>query len=376
MAEKVDVKVDSETAFKLPVMVKGKWIRFGEPVDYGKPNCNLVEGTKETGKSALVEALGTHYAVQHEDCKIIDFFGSRDAEGLCWCRSPYKDSILFVVGDSVKVRSEWDSVKVSEFSLKTLKNYKCMVTVSRFYSTPLEQHHAIERFMEVFWQRDHWDHVWCVLMRELANLVYSRISIGDDQAKAKAYMITVLREMRHSGFAVCADSIRFKSVDVDMRSLADFTFIKACGKEGLPDELDFLYAYFKPLSITRMPIDQFIVVSKKASIGRGVFDCPPWHKREREDLFTELDIDVEHTGSLDLDTKRGRIHDSEHIIIVSKKHEGLNGKSISYPKLAARTGRSASSVYNVVVAHNSEIDANGFCEVCKRLNGPLLSTKI
>lgn len=381
--EESETEIPSETVseidpskVKLPIRVLGWSRRFTENYDYGKANCNLVQGTKESGKSALCEALATHYAEQHENCKIFDLFGSRDGEALAWCRSPYKDKILLVHGDSVKLSGDWDHVKISDLTFPHFKRYKVIITTAGFYSSPLEEHQATERLVTILYGRRHWDHVWTLVLRELANLIYSRITIGDDQAKAKAYLIFFLREMRHSGYAVCGDSIKFTSVDSDIRALADYTYFKACGKEGLPRELEWLYSIFEPYSVMRMPINQFILVSKKGTVWRGLFDCPPWHKKEREDLFRMFDIAPEYKDALDLETSKGRINDTEHVKIVTAKKEGLNGKKISFPKLAGRCARSMSAVYAIVVRHNQEIDSNGFCSVCKRMNSTLETNKV
>lgn len=357
-------------------MLKGRWTRFTEVMDYKKANCNLITGGKETGKSALCEALATHYSEQDKDCKILDFWGSRDNEGLGWCRSPYKDSILFLTGDSVKVRSRFPTVKVSDFKLSSMKGYKVVVTVSGFYSSDREQNHAIQTVMSVLWRRTSWSHIWCLILREMANLVYSRLSIGEDQAQAKAYLISVLREMRHMGYALCGDSIKFKSVDADVRVLADYTYIKACGKEGLPDDLDWLYSIFEPFSVMRMPINQFIIVSRKGTVGRGIYDCPPWHKRENENIFKLLNIEVDHEEEPDLNTKGGRINDSEHVEIVRKRFAGQDGKPVSFNKLAVKCERSTATVFKAVLYHNQDIDTKGFCEKCKRMNGKLQNVKV
>jgi hypothetical protein len=357
-------------------MVKGKWIRFYEQLDYAKPNCSLITGGKEEGKSALCEALATHYSEQDPKCKILDFWGSRDNEGVAWCRSPYKDSVLFLTGDSVKVHSRFPQVKVSDFRLASMKGYKVVTTVSAFYSSIREQNQAIKKIMDALWQRTSWDHVWCLIIREMANLIYSRVTIGEDMNEAKAYLIFVLREMRHSGFALCGDSIKFTSVDSDIRALADYTYLKACGKEGLPKDLAWLYSLFEPISIMRMPRNQFIIISRRGTVGRGIFACPPWHKREHEDIFKLLNIDIEHTEAPDLDTRGGRINDREHVDVVKKRFTGQDGKPLSFAKLAVKSGRSQSTVFNAVNYHNDQINEKGVCDKCKRMNGPLQAVKV
>lgn len=373
---KTPITYEEMTKAVLPIMVKGRWKRFYEKMDYRKPNCNVIVGTKETGKSALCEALATHYSEQDKECKILDFWGSRDNEGLSWCRSPYKDHILFLIGDSVKVHSRWPTVKVSDFKLSSMKGFKVVIQVSAFYSSNTEQHKAVQTIMQELWKREAWDHVWCLIIREMANLIFSRLTIGEDQYKAKAYLINVLREMRHMGYALCGDSIKAKSVDADVRDLADFTFLKACGKGGLPDDLAWLYSIFEPFSITRMPINRFIIVSQHASVGRGVFACPPWHKRENENLFKLLNIDVEHTEAPDLDMKAGHINDREHAQIIELRKTGLKGDPLSFGKLAIKTERSLSTVYNVVLYHNNKIDVLKECDRCKRMNSPYATVKV
>src|SRR5271157_1410912 len=307
-------------------MVKGKWIRFWEEMDYQKANCNLVQGTKESGKSALCEALATHYNEQDEKCKIFDLFGSRDGEGLAWLRSPYKDSALLVHGDSVKLNCEWDTVKISDLSFRHIEKHKVIITVAGFYSSLREEHQATATLTTLLYTRTHWTEIWTLVLRELANLIYSRVTIGEDQSKAKSFLIFFLREMRHNGFAFCADSIKFTSVDSDIRALADYTYFKACGKEGLPRELQYLYSIFEPYSIMRMPINQFIILSKKGTVGRGIYDCPPWHKKEKEDLFRIFDIVPESKEAPDMETSRGRLSDSEHVKIVTEKQTKVSGK--------------------------------------------------
>jgi hypothetical protein len=361
---------------KLPIRVIGRWIRFSEEMNYRKANCCLVQGVKESGKSALCEALSTHFSEQDEKCKIFDLFGSRDGEGLAWLRSPYKDSVLLVHGDSVKLNCEWDSVKISDLSFRHIEKHKVIITVAGFYSNLREEHNATAEMTELLYSRTHWTEIWTLVLRELANLIYSRVTIGEDQAKAKAFLIFFLREMRHSGYSVVADSIKFTSVDSDIRALADYTYFKACGKEGLPNELQYIYSLFEPYSVMRMPIDQFIILSKKGTVGRGVFDCPPWHKKEREDMFKIFDIVPTYADKQDLETSRGRLSDSEHVKIVTEKQTKVKGKGISYPKLAGRTGRSLSTVYNVIQTHNEQIESLGFCEVCKRMANALETVKV
>lgn len=358
-------QIFQEPQIKLPLELKGRWVRFKEKIDYSKANCNVIIGGKETGKSALNENLATHYVESSSGCKIFDLFGSRDNEGLAWCRSPYKDGVLLVAGDSVDISSSWDYKHLHDLRFSDFEKYKVIITVPAFYSNLKEEYHGIGTLVDLLWKRTSWTSVWYLLIRETANLIYSRLVIGDNQAEAKAYLIYILREARHVGFAVGADAIRYMSVDIDLRHLADYTFLKAVGAEGLPDSLKWLYHYFKPLSLMRMPTNRFVVVSRRGTIGRGKFECPPWHKKEKEDLLRLLNISLDRGEPVDYGDQ-GKVGDFEHADIVRQRAEGR-----SYRELAQSVKRSSRTVNVHVKEHNNAIKSLGSCERCKRVKSPM-----
>jgi len=76
-----------------------------------------------------------------------------------------------------------------------------------------------------------------VVCREVANLMYSRMKVAENQAPAKAFLTYWLRESRHSGCSLGADSQRFMALDINVRSLADFLVFKAQGAFGIPRDL-------------------------------------------------------------------------------------------------------------------------------------------
>jgi len=357
---------------KLPLELKGRWIRFREKIDFKKANCNVIIGIKETGKSALNENLATHYAEASPNGKIVDMFGSRDNEALGWCRSPYKDKVLFVTGDSVDVSSSWDAIHLNDLKLNDFNKYKVVVSVSAFYGSLREEHQAVKQLMELLWKRTHWTDVWYMLIRETANLIYSRLSIGEDQTRAKAYVIYVMREARHMGYAVGADAIRYMSIDIDLRNLADYTFLKACGQHGLPDAIRWLYRYYDPYSIMRMPINRFILISRTGTLGRGTFKCPPWHKNEKEDLLKQLNIQIDYGQPIDYGDKGfKRISDFEHKDIVQHRLQGM-----AMNKIAETMKRSNRTIEVHIKKHNLDVEKLGYCERCKRLKSEVATRKL
>lgn len=368
------VQVHQQT---VPLKLQGKWRRFSEKINYKKPNCNLIIGGKETGKSALNENLATHYVEASPNGIILDFFASRDNEGLGWCRSPYKDSILFVIGDSVDVSSSFDSKHVSKMRLADFGKHKVVISASAFYSNLSEEHHALKYLMDLLWRRTHWTDVWYLLIRETANLIYSRITVGEDQARAKAYMIYVMREARHMGYAVGADAIRFMSIDIDLRSLADYTFFKACGVHGLPKSLKWIYSRFEPFSIMRMPIHRYIILSRRGSLGRGIFEYPLWHKQEKEDLLKQLNIQIDYGEPIDYGDKGyKRVSDFDHEELIMLRAQGDKGSPMGYHRIAELKKRSTHTIYKEVKRHNRNINKLGFCERCRRLKSTWQKTPV
>jgi len=363
---------------EVPLEIRGRWIRFKEKIPFVRREisheapCIVIVGTKGEGKSSLNENTATHY-VDNEKTpdktgKILDFFGSRDCEGLGWCRSPFHDSILLVCGDSVDVSSSWNVKHVKDVTLSAFRKYKVILTVSSFFSTKTEEHYFMKTVMDKLWRRMHWENPWYLAIREAANLIYSRITIGEDQARAKAYFIYVLREARHVGLAVGADAIRLKAVDIDLRSVADYTILKGVGVYGLPREIGFLYGMFEEFSVMRMPVQRFVMLTKRGSVGRGWFEYPPWHKTEKEDLLKEFDIQVDYGDVLDYGEKGyKRVSDFEHEEIIMLRATGDKGNSMAFDRLAKLKARSSRTIFTQVDKHNKDIARHGFCQRCKRL---------
>jgi len=226
--------------------------------------------------------------------------------------------------------------------------------------------------MNRLWQRTSWTEPWAVQIREAANLLYSRVSIGDSQQQAKNYIIYVMREMRHCGYALSMDSIRWYSVDIDMRTIADYTFIKAQGIEGLPGELRFLYRWFDPFGVMRMGVDRFAVVCRKGPIGFGHSGLPSWHKQENENILNLLDIQVKYSDLPDTGEKGlSHVGDYEHVRIVQARFETKEGME----KLAEKIGRSSRTVHKHITYHNATIQTLGECDRCARVKS-LLSKQV
>lgn len=331
-----------------------------------KPYVYATYGTRGSGKSSLTENIAYRYP------KVLDLFGSRDNEGLAWCRSP-KKRILFLKGGSVEIDSQWKAVNCVDFTLSDAKDYDAIISASCFYGSIQEEWYGIGKLMDKLWYRGAYKEVWCLVIREAGSLLYSRQSLGDTQEKAKNYMTYVLREMRHCGFALTLDSIRWRAIDINIRTLADYTFLKAQGIAGLPSDLNWLYQYYDPHSINRMAVNKFIVVNDKGPIGDGEFSCPYWHKKEHEDLTKLLDIRITRNELPDTgETGVTRVGDYEHVRIVKARHE----TGLSMEKLGEKLGRSSKTIHKHITYHNSTIDTLGECDRCARVKSLLVKSRL
>ena len=373
-----------------PKLTVKKWKRFPEKISFERPNRYVIAGMPETGKSALAEVLAVKHGV-HEKAKIIDIFCSRDNEGLAWCRHhKFKNNVLFVHGDSVRVSSEWDSKKISELKLKDFKAHQTIISVPAFYATLREEWHAIDRITRLLWLRTHWRDVWMLLVREGTSLLYSRLSLGENQAQAKASFIYAIKEFRHCGCALAIDIIRYYGLDIEVRTIANYVFLKAHGIQGLPNDLRWIYRYYDLFrDIMQMKAWAFIVLTRKGGIGHGVFQYPYWHKEEHEDILSKLSIEIEVAGIVNYGDKGYRpVSDFEHVdIIRARLSLGEGYRHVSMMKLAKGgvwkykgenvklQKRSPATINQQIDSHNKDIKVQNYCQICKRLEAKDVMSK-
>jgi hypothetical protein len=335
-----------------------------------RPTCWGICGKKRKGKSVVVETLASKYP------KVIDLFGARDNEGLAWCRCEEKaDSILFLKGIGTEIKSKWDSVNTIDVTIEQMQKYKAIISCSAFYQKPKEEFYAIGVFMEKFYKRIHFDpkDIWSIAIREGANLLYSRQTLGDRQAEAKAQMTYMLREMGHHGIALIIDSIRWRALDIDIRDLADYTLMKGQGITGLPDELKWLYNWYDPYGVMRMGKEKFILISQDGPIGHGSCSYPYWHKEEGEDLLKIFDIEVKYSDAPEqVDNGQNHMNPYEHAQIIQTRYE----KKMSYNKLGIEYSRSTKTIKDTIDRHNRAIQAIGQCELCTGTKSLLNKTLI
>lgn len=282
-----------------------------------------------------------------------------------------KDDILFVTGDSVEVNGKWDTIQISKLTYADIKRYRVILSVHAFFSNYNEEFWAMNEAIKRLWARTHWIKPWYVMIREASNFIYSRIKIVKNQAVAKADFIYLMRELRHSGYSIGVDTVRWTSMDKEVRDLANYTFIKRVGIHGLPDDIHWLYKFIDPDSLMDLHPSCFVLVSSRGPIALGNFEDIPWHKREKEDILKILDLEPQY-GELPDYLQPGysatKVGSTEHTQIVEKY---LELKSMH--KVAAEVKRSTGTIHTHIANHNREVRSQGSCSRCKRRNHSLQS---
>ncbi len=347
------------------------WIRsLGGGITFRRPSTFLGYGIRGSGKSSLLEHVAENYLANGSP--IIDLFGSRDGEGLAWCRSPWakEKKILLLHGDNTSVASSFDSKNVSRYTLADLSKYDIIISASPLYSSIDQEYKDVNRILDSVYQRLVWKKVANIIIREAANLLYSRLKVSKDQNIAKAKMAYFIREARHTGFAVSLDTLKFTSVDIDIRVTIDYIFFKSMGIQGLPADLRWLYSFIKPFALQKMRQEYFVCLTSSGSIGIGIFPEVPWHKDEGEDILKACGVEVDHGDELIDSKEKFIVGDLEHIIFIGKRVDG-----VSYADIAGKRW-SSQTILNHIISHNADIDRTGGCLKCRRGEGPYSKKKI
>lgn len=345
-----------------PPKILIKWIRGSETINYKRPSTYLIMGGRGSGKSSMLETIGSRY------CKIIDLFGSKDAECLSWCKdtSPFK-KVLFIIGRNMKVVShKYQTVYADEVTLRDFEENEVITTTYTFFNTTKEYFDALQKITTLLWdQRTYWTEPWFLLIREAANWIYARLQVVKDSDSAKADFIQMLREARHSGLAVGVDTIRWTNIDKEVRDISDYVFIKKVGSIGLPKDLRFIYRYVNPVSLMKLKPPNFVLLTSEGNLGIGKFEYPKWHKEECENIMAEIGIETERLCQAPA-VKGNTVGILEHsqIIDIYKRNRSLR-------KTAAIASRDFATVVRHIDLHNDTIKEVGYCLECRTAKSEL-----
>ncbi|PTD94124.1 hypothetical protein C9439_04185 [archaeon SCG-AAA382B04] len=178
-----------------------------------------------------------------------------------------------------------------------LKKADIFISASPLYSSMNNEFDSVNQIFDKLWNRTYWNTPIFIIIREAANLLYSRIKVRDNQSMAKAELTYMLRESRHSGLALGLDSTKHTSIDVDVRKLTDYLVLKNLGMYGLPRDLHWIYSVFDPNALQKINPNELGMVTKEGAMGLGTFDLPKWHKREGEHILRKVGVNPKYYES-------------------------------------------------------------------------------
>jgi hypothetical protein len=344
---------------------KIRWKRGSESLNFSAPQVFFCLGGRGSGKSSLLETIGTNYLQKGH--ALFDLWASRDGEGLAWLRSPYaKDKkILLLKGENVDVKGNYETKNAMNLTLYDLNKYDMIISASPFYLSIDQEYVAGGHTIDTLYQRLHYKRLIYCICREAANLFYSRLRVSDNQLAAKAQTAYLLRESRHLGVSMGLDSLRFSAIDCDIRSLADYTFLKAQGANGLSKDLKWLYSFIDAGLLRNMETNRFVLLCRSGAIGFGVFEEVPWHKTANENILDNLGFKVEYGEQLEGSVDKGSfktVSDVEHTQILKLYIED----GLSMIEIGKKMNRSSRTPKVHIDSHNNSIGRSGFCAPCKR----------
>jgi len=351
-----------------------RWGRWnGDKIEFNHALTYLSYGVRGSGKSTLLEHIGQEFLSQN--LPVLDLFGSKDGEGLAFLRSPYvteqDKKVLLLHGDNSSVASSHDSKPISQYSLGDLDRYDMIISSSPLYSSIDVEYREINKAIDEVYRRRSWTRPVYIVIREAANLLYSRLKVSKDQNMAKAGFVYFIREARHCGFSLGIDTQKLTSIDLDVRITIDYLFIKSLGIYGLPSDLKWLYATYDPRRLQNMPPEYFLLVTSRGSHGIGTFPYHKWHKEPGEDILKAVGIEVDHGDELVESKPSYQVGDLQHLEICELRLEGY-----TYEEIGEHQGTSKGTPWKHIRAHNEEVERLGACQRCKRAKSPICTQTI
>lgn len=169
------------------------------------------------------------------------------------------------------------------------------------------------------------------------------------------------------GMAMGLDTLKFTSIDIDIRAVIDYLFFKAQGILGIPRDLWWIFNTLDPSDMRRYKPGEFVILTSTGCLGLGVFPEFPWHKKEKEHILKQVGIKVEYGEQIEYGKDKGTfstLGDFEHAELIKDYIEGKGGMA----KIAEAHGVSSGTVHNHIKKHNNEIEVSSECSMYKRVD--------
>ena len=330
----------------------------------------LILGNANTGKSDAIECLAMHHP------HILDIYGSKDNEGLCWIRKTSGlDDALLICGDNTDLKCSWPYKRASEVTIQDLDDYEIVIAAHSFFSSDQVKNRSLEIIAEKLDKRLEFKpgHIIFLAMRETNNILFSRLSRGVGEKEAKADLLEFIRELRHFGVSIGADMLQWTGTDRSFRDIADYMIFKNVGAKGLPPDLRFLYAFVDPAGFRRLKKNQAVMLKSNGDIA-ALMKIPllPFHKEEGVNLIKELEITIEHSDEI-VESSSQKVGDKDHLEII-KRYLDLSSmigvaKSFNPPKSSATINRH-------IHDHDGEVKTYGKCSRCNKFDTDLAQKQV
>ena len=253
-------------------------------------------GDKFSGKSAMGEAQTATFV--RNGSTAYDFHPAKDNENLAWLDGPYKDRVVLVHANDIRLRCPFETMPIGQLDPRRSPAGKIYITCKRFYQTPGAHFRALNRFTTLVQERDDWNRVDVLFIREAQKYIDSKLATKQIKTRREAAQdfVDFHDESYHSGFAVVLDSQRDVRVEKDVRELTTYTYYHNMGGMEIPRKIWWIQspdlANFDLDTLRQLEPWQFLVMSNRDSVGLGVFEMPPWHVKRGAGLMKRLDIHV------------------------------------------------------------------------------------
>jgi len=165
---------------------------FGDDIAYNKTHTYLAYGIRGAGKSALLESIGEEHLRRGHG--VFDLWGARNGEGLAWLRSKWAEEgrVLLLHGDNTSVACSYDTKPVSKYRNSDLEKYDIIVSASPLYSSLGVEFQFTNQLIDRIYNRLHWRKPVYLLVREAANLLYSRAKVVESQKSTKYFLLLTM----------------------------------------------------------------------------------------------------------------------------------------------------------------------------------------
>jgi hypothetical protein len=281
-------------------------------------------------------------------------------------------TVLLLRGENVEVTSKagWTTKVASHLTLEDFQDYDLILNASLLYSGLDDEFTNAGVLMNCLYRRAYWKRLNYLVCREASSLFYSRMKVAESQTAARSQGTYLIRQARQVGLGLGMDSIRWSSLEVDLRTMSTILFLKALGGMRLNDDLKWIFRYVEPLALNRLAQKYAIILTESGKLAFVQVRYPSWHKQEGEAMLQSLGIDVVYKENVSEPAKDLGSHltvsDQEHSEIISLYVE--EGKGME--TVAKEKGRSSATILGQIHRHDDMVNLSGYCSMCERVGSP------